>query len=95
MCYEFYDIKARYRISFTSTMARNNRGNTMLKATGLSGWLRKEIKSIVREAMDEWVKDVEYLTQPTNKDGRYYCSKSDCEGVRFPTPNEVSESTPK
>ena len=76
-------------------MARNNRGNAMLKATGLSGWLRKEIKSIVREAMDEWVKDVEYLTQPTNKDGRYYCSKSDCEGVRFPTPNQVSESTPK
>ena len=56
-------------------------------------WIRKEIKSIVREAMDDWVKDVEYLTQPTNKDGRYYCSKSDCEGVRFPTPDEVSEST--
>ena len=54
---------------------------------------RGEIKSIVREAMDDWVKDVEYLTQPTNKDGRYYCSKSDCEGVRFPTPDEVSEST--
>ena len=56
----------------------------MIKTTGLSNWLKKEIKSIVREAMDEWVKDVEYLTQPTNKDGRYYCSKSDCEGVRFP-----------
>ena len=45
--------------------------------------------------MDEWVKDVEYLTQPTNKDGRYYCSKSDCEGVRFSTPDEVRESTHK
>ena len=67
----------------------------MIKTTGLSNWLKKEIKSIVREAMDEWVKDVEYLTQPTNKDGRYYCSKSDCEGVRFPTPDEVSESTHK
>ena len=67
----------------------------MIKTTGLSNWLKKEIKSIVREAMDEWVKDVEYLTQPTNKDGRYYCSKSDCEGVRFPTPDEVSESTQK
>ena len=44
---------------------------------------RGEIKSIVREAMDDWVKDVEYLTQPTNKDGRYYCSKQDCEGVEF------------
>ena len=49
----------------------------------------------VSEAMDDWVKDVEYLTQPTNKDGRYYCSKSDCEGVRFPTPDEVSKSTHK
>jgi len=67
----------------------------MIKTTGLSNWLKKEIKSIVREAMDEWVKDVEYLTQPTNKDGRYYCSKSDCEGVRFPTPDEVSKSTHK
>ena len=67
----------------------------MIKTTGLSNWLKKEIKSIVREAMDEWVRDVEYLTQPTNKDGRYYCSKSDCEGVRFPTPDEVSESTHK
>ena len=46
----------------------------MIKTTGLSNWLKKEIKSIVREAMDEWVKDVEYLTQPTNKDGRYYLS---------------------
>tara|TARA_B100000927_G_scaffold72327_1_gene57493 strand:- start:234 stop:437 length:204 start_codon:yes stop_codon:yes gene_type:complete len=65
----------------------------MLKTTGLSNWLKKEIKSIVREAMDEWVKDVEYLTQPTDKDGRYFCSKPDCEGVRFPTPDEVSKST--
>ena len=67
----------------------------MIKTTGLSNWLKKEIKSIVREAMDEWVKDVEYLTQPTSKDGRYYCSKSDCEGVRFSTPDEVSKSTQK
>ena len=58
-------------------------------------WIRKEIKSIVREAMDDWVKDVAYLSQPTIKDGRYYCSKSDSEGVRFPTPDEVSESTHK
>ena len=50
----------------------------------LPEWLRDEIKKIVREAMDDWVKDVEYLTQPTNKEGRYYCSKSDGEGVRFP-----------
>jgi len=59
----------------------------------LPKWFRSEIKKIVREAMDEWVKDVEYLTQPTNKDGRYYCSKSDCEGVRFSDSNSVSEST--
>ena len=49
----------------------------------LPEWFRDEIKKIVREAMDDWVKDVEYLTQPTNKEGRYYCSKSDCEGVKF------------
>ena len=55
----------------------------MLRPPYLSKWIRKEIKSIVREAMDEWVKEVEYLHQPTDKDGRYYCSKSDCEGVRF------------
>tara|TARA_A100001035_G_scaffold256928_1_gene232572 strand:+ start:1351 stop:1566 length:216 start_codon:yes stop_codon:yes gene_type:complete len=44
---------------------------------------RSEIKSIVREAMDEWASEVEYLTKATDKEGRYYCSKSDCEGVRF------------
>ena len=31
----------------------------------------------------EWVKETEYLTQPTDPEGRYYCSKADCEGVRF------------
>ena len=77
------------------TVTESFRYYEMIKTTGLSNWLKKEIKSIVREAMDEWVKDVEYLTQPTNKDGRYYCSKSDCEGVRFPTPDEVSKSTHK
>ena len=44
---------------------------------------RDEIKSIVREAVDEWTSECEYLTNSTDKDGRYYCSKSDCEGVRF------------
>ena len=44
---------------------------------------REEIKSIVREAMDEWTADCEYLAKTADKDGRYYCSKSDCEGVRF------------
>ena len=44
---------------------------------------REEIKSIVREAMDEWTADCEYLTKSTDKEGRYYCSKSDCVGVRF------------
>ena len=77
------------------TVTESFRYYEMIKTTGLSNWLKKEIKSIVREAMDEWVKDVEYLTQPTNKDGRYYCSKSDCEGVRFSTPDEVRESTQK
>ena len=52
-------------------------------AIRLPEWFRNEIKKVVREAMDDWVKDVEYLHQPTDNNGRYYCSKSDCEGVRF------------
>ena len=44
---------------------------------------RQEIKEIVLESLREWVKETEYLTQPTDPKGRYYCSKSDCEGVRF------------
>ena len=52
-------------------------------AIRLPEWFRGEIKKVVREAMDEWVKHVEYLHQPTDNNGRYYCSKSDCEGVRF------------
>ena len=55
----------------------------MKMSVRLPEWLRKEIKKVVREAMDDWVKDVEYLHQPTDNNGRYYCSKSDCEGVRF------------
>ena len=49
---------------------------------------REEVKSIVREAMDEWTADCEYLTKATDKDGRYYCSKPDCGGVRFPNPDK-------
>ena len=49
----------------------------------LPDWLRKEIKSIVREAMDDWTSECEYLT-PNRGEGRYYCSKPDCEGVAFP-----------
>jgi len=45
-------------------------------------YIRNEIKSIVREAMDEWAADCSYLTQ-NEGDGKYYCSKQDCEGVRF------------
>ena len=45
--------------------------------------LSQEIKSIVREAMEEWTSDCAYLTKSTDKEGRYYCSKSDCEEVRF------------
>ena len=43
---------------------------------------REEVKSIVREAMDEWTAECEYLT-PNKGEGRYYCSKPDCEGVKF------------
>ena len=48
----------------------------------LPEWLRKEIKKVVREAMDEWAQGVDYLT-PNQGEGRYYFSKADCEGVRF------------
>ena len=48
----------------------------------LPAWLRREIKNIVREAMDEWTESCDYLT-PNQGEGRYYCSKPDCEGVRF------------
>ena len=44
---------------------------------------RKELKEIMLEALREWVKETEYLTQATDPEGRYYCSKSDCEGVKF------------
>jgi len=52
----------------------------------LPSWFRREIKKIVREAMDEWTSDCQYLTQDRG-DGTYYCSKPDCEGVRFPNPD--------
>ena len=48
----------------------------------LPNWFRREIKAIVREAMDEWSQECSYLTQ-NEGDGRYYCSKPDCEGVKF------------
>ena len=48
----------------------------------LPEWLRKEIKSIVREAMDDWTSECEYLT-PNKGSARYYCYKPDCEGVAF------------
>ena len=44
---------------------------------------RAELKEIMTEALREWVKETEYLTQPTDPEGRYYCSKPNCEGVRF------------
>ena len=46
---------------------------------------RAEVKEVVLEALREWVKETEYLTQVTDHDGRYYCSKANCEGVRFPS----------
>ena len=44
---------------------------------------RAELKESMLEALREWVKETEYLTQATDPEGRYYCSKSDCEGVKF------------
>ena len=51
-------------------------------AIRLPNWFRDEIKKVVREAMDEWADGVSYLT-PNEGEGRYYCSKADCEGVKF------------
>ena len=48
----------------------------------LPKWLRREIKNMIREAMDELTESCEYLT-PNKGEGRYYCSKPDCEGVAF------------
>ena len=44
---------------------------------------KAEIKKIVLEALRELVKETEYLHTPEDPEGRYYCSKSNCEGVRF------------
>ena len=41
------------------------------------------MKESVKEALQEWESGVEYLCTPTDAKGRYYCSKSNCEGVRF------------
>ena len=35
---------------------------------------KDEIKKIVLEALREWVKETEYLTQPTDPEGRYSVS---------------------
>ena len=34
-------------------------------------YIRDEIKSIVKEAMDEWAGNCEYLTTQTDKEARY------------------------
>ena len=65
-------------------------------ALRLPTWFRREIKKIVREAMDEWTESCDYLT-PNQGEGRYYCSKPDCQGVRFnerKTDEELQTSPP-
>ena len=52
-----------------------------------------EIKRAVREALNEWVKEVEFLHSPESDEGRYYCSKANCEGVRFPTNDVNNDAT--
>ena len=44
---------------------------------------KREMKQIVVEAMNEWTAKCEYLTIKTDEEGRYYCSMSNCEGVKF------------
>ena len=45
--------------------------------------LKKLVKKAVQEALKQWEKEVEYLHSPEDDAGRYYCSRMDCEGVRF------------
>ena len=52
--------------------------------SGMNSRSKREMKAIVREAMDEWTSQCEYLT-PNQGSARYYCSKADCEGVAFNT----------
>ena len=51
-------------------------------------WIRKEIKSIIIEALHEWESQVEYL-------GREGYKWEDNKWVKLETPDEVSESTQK
>ena len=50
--------------------------------SGMNNRSKREMKALVREAMDEWADGVTYLT-PNKGEGRYYCAKPDCEGVKF------------
>ena len=50
--------------------------------SGMNNRSKREMKALVREAMDEWADGVTYLT-PNKGEGRYYCYKPDCEGVKF------------
>ena len=50
--------------------------------SGINKRSKREMKAVVREAMDEWASECRYLTQEQG-DARYYCSKPDCEGVEF------------
>ena len=43
------------------------------------------IKVALRDALNERESKVEYLHSPDSDQGRYYCSKPNCEGVRFQT----------
>ena len=51
----------------------------------LPEWLRNEIKKIVRESMDEWTSDCQYLTQDKG-DGAYSVSYTH---LTLPTNREV------
>ena len=49
---------------------------------GLNNRQKREMKELIKEAMDEWTANCSYLNQ-NEWEGRYYCSKPDCEGVKF------------
>jgi len=45
---------------------------------------KDEMKEVMKEALREWVGEVEFLHTHETHEGRYYCSRANCEGIRFP-----------
>ena len=83
------DSKGGFSCTYENVYPKDADGNPIYPPANFKVWPifddkeRAELKEIMLEALREWVKETEYLTQATDPEGRYYCSKSDCEGVKF------------